>query len=114
MESGLDDLFAGVVGVVINWASHGFQFNGTGLAYFGTGAAAGIATLYGGTMAGAAVLGVGNSVTGQVSARGWNSLDIGQVFSDTGMSLATAYIGGQITQGLSPAPARNLLLIQLI
>jgi hypothetical protein len=45
-----------VVGGVINWATHGFQFNSTGLAYFGVGAAAGVATLYGGSMAGAAVL----------------------------------------------------------
>jgi hypothetical protein len=97
---GLDDLFASVVGGLINWGTHGFQFNSAGASYFASGALAGEATLYGGPMAGAAVLGIGNSITDQVSTKG--NVDIGQLLGDTAMSLATAYVGGQITQGISP------------
>ncbi|MFH7002093.1 FG-GAP-like repeat-containing protein [Flavobacterium bizetiae] len=36
-----------VIGGIVNWATHGFQFNAKGLAYFGVGAAAGALTAMG-------------------------------------------------------------------
>jgi RHS repeat-associated protein len=99
---GWDDLVVAGVGGLFNWGVNGFKLNGEGLGYFAVGMASGIATYYGGPLAGAAVLGAGNSITGQVAANGWNNIDYGQVIGNTAMSVATAYVGGQITQGLSP------------
>jgi RHS repeat-associated protein len=99
---GWDDLAVVVVGGLINWGANGFKFNAEGLGYFAVGAAAGIATYYGGPYAGAAVLGAGNSITSQVATNGWNNIDYGQVMGSVIMSVGTAYVGGQISVGLSP------------
>jgi RHS repeat-associated protein len=99
---GLDDLAAAFIGGAINWVSNGCKFNKTGLAYFGVGAAAGIATYYGGPMAGAAVMGAGNNLTQQVSQNGWNKVDWWNVAGASAMSMATSYLGGQIGDKFSP------------
>jgi hypothetical protein len=101
---GWDDLAVAFVGGVINWGANGFQFNAAGLGYFVTGTAAGIATYYGGPVAGAAVLGIGNSVTNQLSTTG--KVDGWQIFGDTlttiAISGASAGIGKYIAPYLDP------------
>ena len=99
---GWDDLLVAIVGGTINWASNGCQFNKEGLAYFGTGAVAGVATYYGGPFAGAAVMGAGNNLTQQVSQNGWGKVDWWGVATSSAFGVATAYVGGQISSGLSP------------
>jgi hypothetical protein len=92
-----------VVGGVFNWAANGCQFNSQGLAYFGTGAAAGFVTaLTGNPYAGAAILGAGNSITSQVATNGWNNIDIGQVMQSVGMSVAMAGVGQALNGVISP------------
>ena len=97
---GIDDLIAAVVGGAINLAVNAIQGNvtslGNGLAYFGIGAAGGLATIYGGPLAGGAVLGLGNNITAQVTEKGWGGIDMGSAVYSTLFGAATSYVGGQI------------------
>jgi RHS repeat-associated protein len=94
-------LIGAVVGGVINWAVNGCQFNAAGLGYFGTGAASGFVTaLTGNPYLGAALLGVGNSVTTQLSTTG--EVNFGQVTTSVCMSVAIAGIGAGISNAISP------------
>ena len=97
---GIDDLIAAVAGGVINLAVNAIQGNvtslGNGLAYFGIGAAGGLATIYGGPLAGGAVLGLGNNITAQVTEKGWGGIDMGSAVYSTLFGAATSYVGGQI------------------
>ena len=72
-----------------------------GLSLFGVGAAAGEATLYGGPLAGSAVIGIGNSVVNQGFNNGWDKIDAAQVGSDLLMSMVTSYLGGCLGNYLS-------------
>ncbi len=99
---GWDDAAVAFIGGVINWGTHGFKLNAEGAGYFVTGAAASVATYYGGPYAGAAVLGIGNSLTEQVSQNGWNNISGEKLLGDTAMSVGTAYFGGQLAKGISP------------
>nr|WP_319998176.1 FG-GAP-like repeat-containing protein [uncultured Draconibacterium sp.] len=98
----LDDLGVMFIGGTINWATHGFKFNKEGLGYFGVGALSAEATLYGGPLAGAAVLGAGNDITQQVAQNGWKNINLWQTVDATAMSMATSYLGGQLSQKFAP------------
>jgi hypothetical protein len=94
-------LVGAVIGGVFNWAANGCQFNAAGLGYLGTGAASGFLTaLTGNPYLGAAVMGVGNSVTTQLSTTG--KLDYGQVFGDVVMSVAMAGFGAGVSDKIGP------------
>jgi len=99
---GWDDLCVALVGGTINWVMNGCRFDGKGLTYFGTGAVDGLATYYGGPFAGAAVLGAGNNLTQQVSQNGWGGVNWSQTMMSASMSIATAYVRGQISNKISP------------
>lgn len=72
-------LIGGLVGGVINWATHGCQFNSEGLAYFGVGALAGIATTLGAPgVAVAAISGFANSIVNQGFTNGWGNINFAQ------------------------------------
>jgi hypothetical protein len=108
-ESGefLHILIPAIVGVVVNVVSGLISGEirdiGDGFAYFGIGAAAGVATLYGGTYAGAAVLGFGNNAWNQFDRNGYsfNNFDWGESMMSTFTSVATAYIADAMNSYLS-------------
>ncbi|MDX8339759.1 FG-GAP-like repeat-containing protein [Draconibacterium sp. IB214405] len=108
---GIDDAIAAIVGGVVNLTINAIQGNvkswGAAGGYFATGAGATIATMYGGPLAGAAVLGAGNNLTTQISQNGWQNIDWWQVGGATAMSMATSYLGGQLGNQLSK-PLSNL------
>jgi RHS repeat-associated protein len=94
----IDDIIAGAIGGVVNWASNGFQFNAKGLGYFGAGFAAGDLALYGpaGWAAGGAILGASNAALG-----GGNSNQIIQgAFVGAFSGLAGGAAGQYAAQGL--------------
>lgn len=92
---------AAVIGGVFNWAANGCQFNAAGLGYFGTGAASGFLTaLTGNPYLGAAVMGVGNSVTTQLSTTG--KVDWGQVFGDGIKSVVIAGFSAGVSNQIGP------------
>jgi hypothetical protein len=98
---GFDDAFAAIIGagvnVISNWANiHSF---GGALSYFAVGAAAGVATYYGGPLAGAAVLGAGNNLISQIAT---GHVDLGQLVGATAISVATSYAGGALAGTFSP------------
>lgn len=101
-----DDAVAMAAGGIYNLASNAIQGNihsfGEGIGYFVTGVAAGEATLYGGPVAGGAVLGLGNNLTSQISQNGLSNISWGQAALSTGMGAATSYLGGQIGNAISP------------
>jgi RHS repeat-associated protein len=111
---GWDDLLVAGIGGVINWAANGCQFNAAGLGYFGTGMAAGIATYYGGPLAGAAVLGAGNSVTKQLSTTG--NVDGLQLFGDTLTTVAISGASAGISNYIAPYidPAINSIVVNSV
>lgn len=103
--AGIDDLIAALVGGTINVCSNLMAGEVKdfwhGLSLFGVGAAAGEATLYGGPLAGSAVIGIGNSVVNQGFNNGWDKIDANQVGSDLLMSVMTSYLGGCLGNYLS-------------
>lgn len=100
---GWDDLIAaivgGVVNVVCNWNNIG-SF-GQGFSYFVAGAGSGVATLYGGPMAGGAVLGLSNSAINQYYTTG--NIDVGQMAKDGVVSALFSQVGAQMSSGITPA-----------
>jgi RHS repeat-associated protein len=102
----IDDLIVmgvgGIVNLGINMAQGNVKSFGSGIGYFVSGAAAAEVTIYAGPVAGGAVLGMGNDLTGQVSQNGWNNINPGQTVFAGFMGGATAYVGGQITSSISP------------
>jgi RHS repeat-associated protein len=95
-----DDLLAGLIGGVVNWATNGCKFSNQGLSYFGVGFAGGIVTIYTG-IGGGAIVGYGNSVIGQgFGEQGkWNSKNVdwgGEAVKDGLIGAGTAYLGGQV------------------
>jgi RHS repeat-associated protein len=102
----VDDLVAMGLGGLYNLGSNLLSGNvhswGEVGGYFLTGMASGEATLYGGPQAGAAVMGLGNSITSQVSESGWKNIDWGQATFSTFTSVATSILGGEISNRISP------------
>ncbi len=100
--AGWDDVIAMAIGGTVNLVSNALSGNvhtwGDGFTYFGNGAVAGAATLYGGPAAGAAVLGLLNNVTDQYRANGnsFKNFDIGSTITAVGTSVATSAIGGAV------------------
>ena len=101
----IDDLIAAVVGGTVNVCSNLIAGEVKdfwhGLSLFGVGAVAGEATLYGSPLAGAAVMGIGNSVINQGYVNGWDKIDEAQLGSDVLMSMTTSYLGGCLGNYLS-------------
>jgi RHS repeat-associated protein len=97
---GIDDIFAslggGLYNLVSNLLTGHIRTWGEAGGYFVTDAAAGEATLYGGPVAGGAVLGFGNSITSQVGANGWGGINWGQVGFSTLLGGGTAYAGNLV------------------
>ncbi|MDO4728761.1 MAG: RHS repeat-associated core domain-containing protein [Bacteroidota bacterium] len=106
----VDDIVSAVVGGVINLVANAIQGNvtsiGSGIGYFFTGAAAGIVTIYAGPVAGGAVMGLGNTLTSQVSQNGWNNVNVGSVIAGTAVGALTSYLGGQISGYVGGAMSR--------
>lgn len=102
----IDDLIVMGVGGLINLGVNALQGNvnswGEGFGYFVSGAAAAEVTIYAGPIAGGAVLGAGNNLTAQVSANGWSNINTSQLIFSSFMGGATAYVGGAITNNISP------------
>lgn len=96
----IDDLIAAAIGGIFNVIVNAVQGNihsvGQGFALFGTGAASGLATIYAGPIAGAAVLGATNSIVNQGFNNGWGNIDWMQVGSSGIMGGATSYLGGNL------------------
>lgn len=101
----IDDLVAIVVGGTVNLCSNLIAGEVKdfwhGLSLFGVGAAAGEASLYGSPLAGAAVMGIGNSVINQGFVNGWDNIDEAQIGADVLMSMTTSYLGGCLGNYLS-------------
>lgn len=102
---GIDDLLIGAIGGITNLVSnlmtgdvHSFWH---GVSLFGTGAFAGIATLYAGPTAGAFILGSGNSIINQGFTKGFNNIKFGDVLFSGGMSAATGFFGQGLSQYFS-------------
>jgi len=87
-----------VVGGVINWVSHGCQFNMKGLSYFGVGAAGGAlaAAFPGAAMYIAAGTSSANSILQQGFASNWKDINFKQVAFDGIMGGLTSYAGGEL------------------
>ncbi|MVT41549.1 hypothetical protein GO495_13225 [Chitinophaga oryziterrae] len=100
---GVDDLISIGIGAVINVAMNWGNISSVGSAfeYFGVGAASGIATLYGGPLAGGAVMGLGNSLVTQVNVTG--SIDPGQLISSTAIGVISAGVSSSIGEAIGPA-----------
>ncbi|GAA4314478.1 DUF6443 domain-containing protein [Compostibacter hankyongensis] len=101
---GIDDAVAALIGGLFNTITNIGNINSIGsfLGYFGTGLAAGVATYYGGPLAGGAVLGLGNNLTQQVSQNGWNNISWGQAAISTVVSTATSYAGSALGNAVTP------------
>ena len=102
---GIDDLIAGAVSGVINWATNGFKFTWEGLSYFGVGFAGGVASLYISPVVASGLMAAANSVIGQGfgSDGKWNGADInwGAVGLSGIVGGATSYLGGVISSQVS-------------
>ena len=96
----IDDLIAAVVGGTVNVCSNLIAGEVKdfwhGLSLFGVGAVAGEATLYGSPLAGAAVMGIGNSVINQGYVNGWDKIDGVTVCNDLAMSMAMSCVGASM------------------
>ena len=103
--TGWDDLFAALIGGVFNWASNGCQFSWEGLAYFGVGAAGGVASLYVSPVAMAGVMETTNSIIrqgmGDDGKWSFDNVRPERVLMDGAMGLATSYLGGKLSSSLS-------------
>jgi len=100
-----DDIAAGLIGGVINWAINGFQFNTAGLAYFGIGFVGGIASIYISPIVSAGVISGANSVVRQGFGvdGNWNGerIDWTAVGFSAVMGSMTAWAGGELSSALS-------------
>jgi hypothetical protein len=106
----IDDIIAAVVGGVINVIVNAVQGNihsvGQGFALFGVGAAGTWAGLYGGPMAGGAIIGSGNSFVNQGFGNNgnwnWGNIHYDQVLMNGLMGAGMSYIGGQVSGLVAP------------
>ena len=99
----IDDIISMVLGGIYNVATNWGNIHsvGQGFAYFGVGVVGGAVSLYGTTLAGAAVLSVGNNVLSQGFSKGWDNINFDQVAIAGVMGVATSYLGGQVGGVLS-------------
>lgn len=101
----IDDLVAAIIGGVVNVVVNVVQGNvhsvGQGFALFGAGVVSGVVTIYVGPIAGAAVLGVSNSILNQGFNNGWGNISWEQVGTSGIMGAATSYLGGSLGNMLS-------------
>ena len=99
----IDDIISMVLGGIYNVVTNlgNIHSIGQGFAYFGVGVVGGAVSLYGTTMAGAAVLSVGNNVLSQGFSKGWDNISFDQVATAGVMGMATSYLGGQVGGVLS-------------
>lgn len=101
----IDDLVAAIIGGVVNVVVNVVQGNvhsvGQGFALFGAGVVSGVVTIYVGPIAGAAVLGVSNSILNQGFNNGWGNISWEQVGTSGIMGAATSYLGGPLGNMLS-------------
>ena len=99
----IDDIISMVLGGIYNVATNWGNIHsvGQGFAYFGVGVVGGAVSLYGTTLAGAAVLSVGNNILSQGFSKGWDNINFDQVAIAGVMGVATSYLGGQVGGVLS-------------
>ena len=95
---GFDDIAAFLIGGTINLTCslisgevHSFWH---GAELFVVGGVSGLATMYGSPLAGAAVIGAGNSIVNQGNTKGWGNISLTEVLTSTMMS-TFASIGGE-------------------
>ncbi len=105
--TGIDDLIAFAVGGAINTVANWNNIDnlGDGLSYFAVGGVSGMASLYGGPVAGGAVLAFGNSFTTQYRKNG-GEVALGQVLGETVIGAATAGIGSKLSPLISSQTSR--------
>ena len=102
----VDDLIAGLIGGVVNWAGNGCYFTWEGLSYFGVGFAGGTASLYISPVASSALVAAANSVIGQgfsSDSNKWNGskINYGRALFDGVVGGVTSIIGGSINSMVS-------------
>lgn len=101
----IDDIISAAIGGTINWVTNGCHFTWEGLAYFGVGAAGGVASLYAPPVAVAGITGMANSIIRQGSGDDgqWSLQNVRpeKVMMDGAMGLATSYLGGELSSALS-------------
>ena len=102
---GIDDLIAGAVGGLINWATNGFKFTWEGLSYFGVGFAGGVVSLYISPVLSSGLIAAANSAIGQGFGDNgqWNGGNInwGYVGLSGIVGGATSYLGGVLSSQVS-------------
>ena len=94
-------IIGGVVNVAANWGDIG-SF-GEGLSYFGVGALSGAVTSVAGPWAGGAVMGLGNSLTTQISAGGIGSVNIESTLIATGYGALISGVSAGIGNAIAPS-----------
>ncbi len=96
--TGWDDAAAFLIGGIINVVANYDNIDdwGDGLSYFGIGGVSGVATLYGGPVAGGAILAGGNSFYTQYDKNNGN-VEVDQLLFDTTIGAATAGIGSKLS-----------------
>jgi RHS repeat-associated protein len=82
------------IGGVINWATHGFQFNAKGLAYFGVGAAAGALTAMGAAGVSSALAGGSFTAGALGTSSAWACTATSSFFSGAVIGAAGGLAGG--------------------
>lgn len=107
---GIDDAIAAIGGALYNVITNIGNINSVGsfFGYLGVGALSGEATLYGGPLAGGAVLGLDNNLTQQISVNGWHNINWGQAALSTGIGAITSYAGASLGQTIAPLASKAL------
>jgi len=100
----IDDAIAIGVGALTNVIFNAGSIGSAGqfFSYLAVGAAAGEAGLYGGPVAAGAVLGLGNSLTQQISANGLSGVTLSSTMTSTLMGVATGWAGSTLGAAISP------------
>lgn len=103
--AGWDDLIVALVGGSLNWAVNGCKFSWEGLAYFGIGAASGVASLYISPVVSSGFAAGANNIVRQGFGGGetwnWNNINFAQAAYASVMGGATTYLGGVLSSSLS-------------
>lgn len=84
-------VISGTANVVANWSE--IHSLGHGLALFGIGAASAGLSIAGYPLAGAVLMGGGNSIINQGFNNGWNNINLDAVLVSSGMSVVTYSVG---------------------
>jgi hypothetical protein len=101
----IDDVAGIMLGGIINVICNTDNIHNLGDfgAYFAVGALAGEATVYGGPGAGGAVLGLGNNVYSQASAKGFDHVNWGDAIVATGVGAVVASATSAVTNKIGNA-----------